>query len=435
MLGKKIKEYAKASFSGAGPIGWLVWLFKPIARGLNMLGDVDLLGNYLGGAGKFLASGWGTLACVVVGAVIVGSAILHREHTLAATNSGPWRVPKITNRLEPKHLIIVGVIGVLVFAAIALAGVILQSRNNTHVEASHQSAVAPSVTDKPVNQVVTNSQHRPIYRVDEIEEMLGVLRKMRSIVDDETTPAYEATQNIPWENLLKTGGAGALSKRLASIRDPLRQAGRDMRKLFYDNRHYGDELLPVAKGYEFAYDWMDSSLSMIIDTLNKYSTATPDVLNALIRDRYIEWANGIGTHFSPWYGAMDSRITAKTKELREWPNLAERAPASEPRDAKYTTKTIRELRAMYEGRTRLQADAFISGEKGKLIDVDGIVENTDSGMVFLYVGTDPVECRLDVKWNTKLATFRKGDRIKVRGVIGPTQNGAQIYLQNCEIIQ
>jgi hypothetical protein len=98
------------------------------------------------------------------------------------------------------------------------------------------------------------------------------------------------------------------------------------------------------------------------------------------------------------------------------------------------------LRAFYEGRTRLQADAFMADEKGKLIDVEGTVNNVDSGMAFLQAANpqagnnDFVECRFDNQWNAKLSTFRQGDHMKIRGTNGPSQNGAQIYLQECEII-
>lgn len=50
-----------------------------MARGLSAMGDVDLLNTYLGPFGRFLDTGLGTLSCVVIGAVIVGSAIIHRE--------------------------------------------------------------------------------------------------------------------------------------------------------------------------------------------------------------------------------------------------------------------------------------------------------------------------------------------------------------------
>jgi hypothetical protein len=107
-------------------------------------------------------------------------------------------------------------------------------------------------------------------------------------------------------------------------------------------------------------------------------------------------------------------------------------------------KTARNYQAvvtLYVGRTRLQADAFMADEKGKLIDVEGSVVNVDRGMAFLQVGArspsgeiDNVECRFGDQWNAKLGTFRTGDYMKIRGTIGPTQNGAQIYLQECEII-
>ncbi|KZD21780.1 hypothetical protein A4A58_11680 [Tardiphaga robiniae] len=106
-----------------------------------------------------------------------------------------------------------------------------------------------------------------------------------------------------------------------------------------------------------------------------------------------------------------------------------------------TKRSVRELRAIYEGRTRLQADAFIADEKGKWIEVEGIVQNVDSGMAFLQTGQeahngmpDYVECRFEANWNAKLGTYRQNEKMKIRGIIGPIQNGAQIYLQGCEII-
>jgi len=110
-------------------------------------------------------------------------------------------------------------------------------------------------------------------------------------------------------------------------------------------------------------------------------------------------------------------------------------------EREFTKLTVRELRALYEGRTRLQADAFMADEKGKLIESGGTVVNVDNGMAFLQVGQtqhngmpDYIECRFGPAWNAKLGTYRQGEQMKVRGVIGPSQNGAQIYLQDCEII-
>lgn len=117
------------------------------------------------------------------------------------------------------------------------------------------------------------------------------------------------------------------------------------------------------------------------------------------------------------------------------------AALAPPHQRELTKRTVRELRAFYEGRTRLQADAFMADEKGKLIEVEGAVVNVDTGMAFLQVGqdihngmVDQVECRFGPEWNAKLGTYRQNEHMKVRGVVGPTQNGAQIYLQDCEVI-
>ncbi len=122
------------------------------------------------------------------------------------------------------------------------------------------------------------------------------------------------------------------------------------------------------------------------------------------------------------------------RQLRAMANLY-------PPEKEFTKKTVRELRALYEGRTRLQADAFMADEKGKLIEAEGTVVNIDPGMAFLQISQDAhngvpdfVECRFGLQWNQKLGTFPVGANMKIKGAIGPSQNGAQIYLQDCEII-
>src|SRR5208283_3947317 len=101
-----------------------------------------------------------------------------------------------------------------------------------------------------------------------IEEMLGVLRKIRSIIDDQTTPAYEATQFIDWNHSLAKGDTATLIAKLTAIRDPMRQAHMDLDKLLYDNRHYDLELRPVTGNYSVAFNWMDGALTPLIDNLN-----------------------------------------------------------------------------------------------------------------------------------------------------------------------
>ena len=109
--------------------------------------------------------------------------------------------------------------------------------------------------------------------------------------------------------------------RLQPIRDPMRQARKDFSRLLYDYRYYDAQLRPAIAGYNSALDWMDGSLTPIIDDLNKYSSSSADVLEALVRERFGEWANGIGTRFINWYGSVEIRIAAETKKIREWPRI------------------------------------------------------------------------------------------------------------------
>jgi hypothetical protein len=139
-------------------------------------------------------------------------------------------------------------------------------------------------------------------------------------------------------------------------------------------------------------------------------------------------------------GALDRQLAATRRELQEFQHQArEAAPSpqlSPTGNKQFANKTIRQLRAIYEGRTALQAEPFMADEIGKLIDVEGTVGTIQSGMALLVSAEnrdDVVECRFDATWNPKLSTFRQGEKMKVRGTIAPHQGGAQIYLSNCEI--
>jgi hypothetical protein len=104
--------------------------------------------------------------------------------------------------------------------------------------------------------------------------------------------------------------------------------------------------------------------------------------------------------------------------------LTERVPS---------TKTIRQLKEIYEGRTALQAAPFMADEVNKWIETEGQILRVDDGMALLQNGPDHIECRFDPTWNVKLATFRNGELMRISGRINPQQNGAQIYLLDCEV--
>lgn len=112
-------------------------------------------------------------------------------------------------------------------------------------------------------------------------------------------------------------------------------------------------------------------------------------------------------------------------------------PADKPRQ--FLDRTPRELFALYEGRTPFQADPIIQPYKGKWIRAEGrIINLLPDGMpghsiAVLQDGNMVIECRLDERWTDKIVKLNKGEILSVLGQIGPSQNGSQLYLTNCEI--
>jgi hypothetical protein len=102
-------------------------------------------------------------------------------------------------------------------------------------------------------------------------------------------------------------------------------------------------------------------------------------------------------------------------------------------------RTPRELLALYEGRTPFQADPIIQPYKGRWIKAQGKIINLlpdgvpGRSIAVLQDGDVTIECRLDERWTNKIVKLNKGEILNVLGQIGPSQNGSQLYLVNCEI--
>ena len=103
----------------------------------------------------------------------------------------------------------------------------------------------------------------------------------------------------------------------------------------------------------------------------------------------------------------------------------------------FTTRSVRELMALYEGRTMLQADALIEPYKGLWISItataDQIIPDTSGATVVLRSGQDLVNARFDNSWRKALGRVNTGETITIRGRLGDVQNGQQLYLIQCEI--
>jgi hypothetical protein len=100
-----------------------------------------------------------------------------------------------------------------------------------------------------------------------------------------------------------------------------------------------------------------------------------------------------------------------------------------------TTKTIRQLKALYEGRTALQAEGLIKPFKGLWVEAEGEITLINANpAVLLKSGGDMVECWFSKEWVNVLGRYSLHETLKVRGKISDTQNGAQIYLTDCEVV-
>lgn len=115
------------------------------------------------------------------------------------------------------------------------------------------------------------------------------------------------------------------------------------------------------------------------------------------------------------------------------PVVAPSPSASETRS--FTNKRVLDFIPTLAGVTELQAQILSADEKGKWMNVDGVVRNVAPNMV-LTIGPDEggqVRCIFDQKWVSKLAMLRQGDKLKVDGKI-EEYIGGDLMLEECEVL-
>jgi hypothetical protein len=109
------------------------------------------------------------------------------------------------------------------------------------------------------------------------------------------------------------------------------------------------------------------------------------------------------------------------------------AAPEQPPARVYTTKTVEQLAAFYEGRTILQGDILMTPERGKWINAEGKIQTLMSnGIVFFFQNEHPVQCQFSEKWKPRLGLFQPFETIKVTGRISPAA-GSTLILQECEL--
>ena len=249
--------------------------------------------------------GWLGNVWLQLGIVIIGLLLIFWDRRRPSWLPSP--------ELSPRRMIITGLLIILigVIAGATLIGIGLRN----HSIASTQAAATQVQQEKPNNV-------QPVFTTEDIRKMLVALGEMQTIVGTNVRNAYEATQFVSLD-VLKKGGAPALVAKLQPIRDVMRQANKELTQLLFEYRYYDAELRPVLAGYDSALGWMDGSITPIIDDLNKYSSANADMLEALVRDRFVQWLNGRPDNFAKWYGSEEVKIANETKKIREWPRVVD----------------------------------------------------------------------------------------------------------------
>lgn len=117
-----------------------------------------------------------------------------------------------------------------------------------------------------------------------------------------------------------------------------------------------------------------------------------------------------------------------------------RAPSTETfveNGRSFTRASVLDLLEVFKGRTEIQGDKLLAHYKGLWIKVRGTLvgasPNPPGYAVFVKDGESQVDCRNNKPASQDLGSFNRGDIITVQGIIGPVQNGGQIYLIDCEV--
>ena len=126
-------------------------------------------------------------------------------------------------------------------------------------------------------------------------------------------------------------------------------------------------------------------------------------------------------------------------------NSPSQMPSAQGEDTNrtFTSKSPSDLLGFYRGRTALQGDSLMKPFVGLWLKTEGTViflaadgENGSVAALRRYndVGESPIECRFQPQWTTAMSRVSRGDVIRIEGKISPSQNGQQIYLLSCELL-
>jgi hypothetical protein len=350
-----------------------------------------------------------TLFAILLG--IAGTMALFfptSHHTKAWYRS---RIGGAQTRVELPFPIVLGLVGAWLAFTIALGAVLWRQYWSPAVAAVH-TTTAPVATRANVTTLLPNTDDGIIKWVP------NYLLAARSINTGIEISGFQATgQNESDEFIEPIGGF---------VRSEI--TGRQFPILVSDGgnlvspRGYG---IPAKHQFQLGARFVESGGMSVTEFLRDFGRLT------------FEFRYGSHTYtrrFSPEELDTEARRTEIDLRPKPTPSVA----GVKRSEKEFTTRTVRELRALYEGRTAIQADKLMDPYKGLWIategNIGGIYPDGAGAVVSMLQGNDPIECRFSQEWARQLGRFNNGELLKVRGKISPNQNGQQIYLLECEII-
>jgi hypothetical protein len=256
--------------------------------------------------------------------------------------------------------------------------------------------------------------------------------------------------------------SGNTNLEVFDLLDGVRQAGIDGAiKLWGRRNPYGEKeasvtepliLIPADHWHDYQFE-----TGSVVNSSDNSAVATYDFKRGTLRDGFLDihihesdairWMNRTAEEHR---GRRDLRRKNRTQcadpmssaEVRPYTASDETQPlggVNEP-VLEFANLTPRQLLALYDGRTSLQADKLMQSFKGLWVEGEGVILDVlpdgrpKHSIAIVKSGSDTIECQFGPFWASHLNRFDKGDLLKFRGKISASQNGSQLYLLDCEVI-
>jgi hypothetical protein len=234
--------------------------------------------------------------------------------------------------VDHAHLLFIGLGGIILFAGIALAGVILQPRGKP---LTGQEASAPQPTS-PQSQT---AHPDPFYSRADIERVLEAMYETNRLLQEKAVPARDDAELFlsEWDQILLRDGEPAFRVRLNQVRLKVEAAVNGAWAISNKNPHYVSDIAPVLGGVAFAEKFFAASDKFAEAGQNLPPTIDTRTLTFLkpMRDEYQVGVEGL----KKWMAETYDKARATTEHFRVMPQKTElpQTPRSQSAEVEIAT--------------------------------------------------------------------------------------------------